>query len=764
MDCGKIKLTQLLEGEFGIEKENVRVKENGEMSLTVHPKSLGDKLTHPYITTDFSESQVEMISPVQENIDEAVGFIKTIHEIVDASLEKGEYLWPQSMPPILPEDENLIPIASYGENGRELESYREHLSAIYGKRKQLVSGVHFNYSLSENVMKVLYQSNTNLVEDYDAFKERVYMKIAANYMKNHWFLVALLGASPALHSSYYKYICKCDDIVNYGKTCYAENATSFRVGRCGYRNEKEFILDYTSFNNYKNSINKLIEDKVINFAKENYSALRIKENSQEKITHLEVRHIDLDPFEASGLSEINLKMVHLLLIYGLLEDDSHYDVTHQKISHHNQVTAADFGLDGRVRMFDENGNSISLQKYLESFYQKLKRKLSVEDLPDDYASAMKEMKRLVEHSESRLSAKILKEMNNTDDYVNWHMSMAQKHRMSVKGKNYNFHGKMDMELSTQLLMREAVKRGVSIELIDRPENFIRLEKFGHEEYVVQATKTSLDNYSSILMMENKVVTKKVLEKSGIQVPKGDSFFDMEKAKSYFQLIKGSSIVVKPKSTNFGLGISILKSNDSVEDYERAVEIAFEHDDTILVEEFVTGREFRIFVIEDEVVGILHRVPANVKGDGLHTIAELVDLKNQDPLRGKGYKTPLEKIAKGEAEAMFLKSQGLDFDSIPEEGQVVYLRENSNISTGGDSIDFTDDIHQSYKDIAVKAMKALNVKITGLDMMIDNIAEPATSDNYSIIELNFNPAIHIHCHPFKGKNRKLNEKIMNALGY
>ena len=100
------------------------------------------------------------------------------------------------------------------------------------------------------------------------------------------------------------------------------------------------------------------------------------------------------------------------------------------------------------------------------------------------------------------------------------------------------------------------------------------------------------------------------------------------------------------------------------------------------------------VIGDEVVGILHRVPANVTGDGLKSIRELVHFKNQDPLRGKGYHTPLEKIQLGEAEDIFLKPQQKNFETVPVNGEIVYLRENSNISTGGDSIDFTDDILQS----------------------------------------------------------------------
>lgn len=281
---------------------------------------------------------------------------------------------------------------------------------------------------------------------------------------------------------------------------------------------------------------------------------------------------------------------------------------------------------------------------------------------------------------------------------------------------------------------------------------------------MQATKTSLDSYVSVLMMENKVVTKKVLERAGISVPGGYEYTSPEAGMADYRLYAGKPVVIKPKSTNFGLGITILKHNYDETDFKAALQIAFEHDNTVLIEKFIPGREFRIFIINDEVVGILHRVPANVTGDGVLNIGQLIDRKNEDPLRGKGYRTPLEKIRKGREEEMFLKQQGMDFNTVPKEREVVYLRENSNISTGGDSIDFTDDIDDSYKAIAVEAAKALNVKITGLDMMIQDIHAPATPDNYAIIEMNFNPAIHIHCYPFKGKNRHLNHKMIKALGF
>lgn len=179
-----------------------------------------------------------------------------------------------------------------------------------------------------------------------------------------------------------------------------------------------------------------------------------------------------------------------------------------------------------------------------------------------------------------------------------------------------------------------------------------------------------------------------------------------------------------------------------------LKLLFKNDNTVLIEEFIKGKEYRFLVIDDEVVGILHRVPANVIGDGEKTISELVEIKNQRFIKRKGYVTPLEKIRLEENAALFLKQQGKDFNYIPKKDEIVYLRENSNISTGGDSVDYTDDIPQKFKKIAVNAARAAGAKICGVDMMLEDYSDENT--NYAIIELNFNPAIHIHSYPYKGK--------------
>ncbi|MDO5517468.1 MAG: bifunctional glutamate--cysteine ligase GshA/glutathione synthetase GshB, partial [Clostridium sp.] len=319
-----------------------------------------------------------------------------------------------------------------------------------------------------------------------------------------------------------------------------------------------------------------------------------------------------------------------------------------------------------------------------------------------------------------------------------------------------------LELSTQILMKEAIKRGIKVDVLDKSENFIRLEKDDKVEYVKQATKTSKDNYVTVLVMENKSVTKKVLREHNIRVPEGIEVNSMEEAQVSAKDYEFKPIVIKPKSTNFGTGISIFSEGTSAENILKAFEIAFKHDNTVLLEEFIKGKEYRFLVIDDKVAGILHRVPANVKGDGIKSIRELVAIKNEDPLRGYHYVTPLEKINLDENAELFLKNQHKDFEYVPHKDEVVYLRENSNISTGGDSIDYTDDIPQKFKDIAVNASKAVGARICGVDMMLEDYRDE--NCDYGIIELNFNPAIHIHCYPYKGKERKIGEEVLKVLGF
>jgi len=747
-----------LDALFGLEKESIRVDKNGKLAQTPHPRVFGNKLKHPYITTDFSESQVEMITPPLPDINQTIGFVETIHDIVSLELA-DECLWPQSLPPILPDDKQ-IPIAKYDEDGKEAEHYREFLAQKYGSKNQLISGIHFNFSYSEKLLDILYRKiNPSL--SYEEFKDEAYLKTIRQMLRMRWLYILLYGSSPVVDSSL-ELKCK---LAPYSIDKDVE-ALSIRNSCYGYRNIGDLYPDYSSVKNFRSSIKQMIEEEKIASSKELYSPVRLKFiKSPEHIAYIELRFIDIDPLTKAGVTKDELSFLHALALYGLLsKEEDNFDVTAQAKANKYHGCVALYGLDEVPCMFEENGEQINIWNEAEKLIRKIMNlfeELGIDK--SEYRDSLLHAMKLVEDPGKRRVYNVLNGIQKTG-YIPYHLAIADSNLRKSRQKDYNFIGLEDMELSTQLLLREAIKRGVSFEIMDKKENFIRLEKNGNIQYVKQATKTSLDNYASVLAMENKQVTKRILEEHGIRVPKGEEYTNVDTAKSDYVRFRGMPVVIKPNQTNFGTGITILKENMDELTFQRAVDIAFEYDSTILIEEFITGKEYRFFIIGDEVAGILHRVPANVTGDGIKSIRELVHTKNEDPLRGKGYHTPLEKIQLGEAEAMFLQVQLKDFDYIPTSGETVYLRENSNISTGGDSIDFTDEIPDSYKQIAIKATQALNVTITGLDMIIPNLTKDASDDNYAIIELNFNPAIHIHCRPFKGKNRKLNEKLMDALGY
>lgn len=325
-------------------------------------------------------------------------------------------------------------------------------------------------------------------------------------------------------------------------------------------------------------------------------------------------------------------------------------------------------------------------------------------------------------------------------------------------------GREDLELSTQLVIKEAASRGHTVEVLDAASNFIRITGNGVTEYVRQATRTSADSYVSALIMENKKVTKLLLREAGIRVPEGRDYTSLEAALADWPAWGASAaFVVKPNSTNFGTAVSILTAPISFEDFRRASEAAFKEDDLVLAEEFIPGKEYRFLVIDGLTRAVLHRVGANVVGDGVSTIAELVEAKNADPRRGEGYRRPLEKIVLGEEETIVLAEAGLTAASVSEAGRTVYLRKNSNISTGGDSLDFTDRVHEGYKDLAAASAAAVGARICGVDMMILDVAAEPTGSNYGIIELNFNPALHIHDFPYRGENRGVEKYVLDAIG-
>jgi glutamate--cysteine ligase len=755
----------LLSGNFGLEKENIRTQLDGQLSLKPHPEIFGDKAKHPYITTDFAEAQVEMVTPPFAKAEEALAFMEALHDLVSLELT-DEILWPYSLPPVLPADDNLIKEAQFTDP--EITEYREYLAHKYGKRKQLLSGVHFNFSFSTKLLQLMYCANPENLS-FRQFRDQVYLKVARYYLKYCWLVIYLTGANCVAHESYIACSKRDKEPLTADSYIFA-GASSFRNGISGYRNLEHFYVSYNSLYEYIADIKQAIADGHIIAAKEYYSQLRLKGHTKagilddlyhNGINYVEIRTLDLNPLTKVGITLESLTLIHLLLVYSLIAPDFVMSDEEYRLANLNQILAADANRNEPIYLHDSVSSQRELRVWGQEFLNQVYQQLSQIGIDSEQLQVLREFQtRLINATPS--AAQIIADKVQQTGYSNYFMGVATDYLSITKANCYKFPGFTDLELSTQVLIKEAVKRGVKFNFLDRQDNFIELCNDTNKHIIKQATKTSLDNYATILAMENKQVTKELLRRSQIVVPQGHSYTELATALADFPLYKELAIVIKPNSTNFGIGVTVFRQPASLAEYQQALEYAFSFDRQVLVENLVPGQEYRFFVIAGQAVAILHREPANVVGDGVHTISQLVELKNQDPLRGSGYVTPLEKIVLGEIENNYLQRNGFTSQSLPRAGQKVYLRDNSNISTGGDSIDYTDLMPKAYRRIATKAAASVGALICGVDMIIREVTNPYPENNYAVIELNFNPAIHIHTYPYQGKDRQVAKKILQAL--
>ncbi len=383
----------LRRGEFGIEWEGLRVHNDGRLSLTPHPEIFGNKLTNPYITTDFSESQIEIITPTFDTIDEAFSFFSFMADLVNSSLDEDEYLWFQSLPCILPES-SKIPIAKY--KGRELAEesmeYRKGLAKKYGLRKQLISGIHFNFSFKEEMIQKLYEniivngdindlgSDSTLNENisYKDFKNNLYLKITRNYIRYVWLIIYLTGCSVAAHDTFTP---ECTDLMdktdNHG-SFYSENGPSFRNASCGYKNLEHLYPNYNSVNEFTDSVRSFIEEGKLSQAKELYTQIRLKPKDprdvlgsldEEGIKYVEIRTLDINPFYKCGLIKKDMDFLHLFLIYLLIAEESDYE-NWQEEAIYNEEKTAEFAYDPDMKLL-KDGEEIGLEHWALSILDEM---------------------------------------------------------------------------------------------------------------------------------------------------------------------------------------------------------------------------------------------------------------------------------------------------------------------------------------------------------------------------------------------------------
>ncbi|KFZ38223.1 glutamate--cysteine ligase [Shewanella mangrovi] len=451
----------------GIEREALRINADNELALTPHPAILGAALTHSRITTDYSESLMEFITPVYTDVEQMLTGLTETHAYAVQHLD-GEKLWPVSMPCYVG-DEQQIPISWYGtsNNGIMKRLYRKGLTYRYGALMQIIAGVHFNFSVSDSLWQTLYQHSDKQTSLCDFISEH-YFGLIRNYRRLVWVLPYLFGASPAICRSFIKdQQTELQFLTHSSGTLYLPWSTSLRMSDLGYTNKEQekLSISYNSLQEYLEGIKAAIKmpskkfadigvkvdgeyrqlnANILQIENEFYAPIRAKRVtrrgekpsealSRAGVQYIEVRALDVNPFSPVGIDAAQVRFLDLFLLYCLMQPSAKVDALGEKEIAANLKAVV---LEGRKPglMLTRSDKAISLQQWLKELFADLSRIAALIDGEDKlYQHTLDDWYQAVENPEMTLSGRIWQTLENSGlDHGTWVRQLAEKyHRQLV---------------------------------------------------------------------------------------------------------------------------------------------------------------------------------------------------------------------------------------------------------------------------------------------------------------------------------------------
>ena len=376
----------LHDAKRGIEKENLRVTAQGRLVQTAHPSTLGASLTHPMITTDFAENLVEIVTEPCITMPALLSQLEQINGYVVSQI-KQEQLWPLSMPPAIERDAD-IRIAEYGRSNSAMlkHLYRVGLSHRYGKRMQIISGIHYNFSAPPALIEALPGLAPELGQDVSA----LYMNLTRNFLRYYPIMIYLFGASPTCDQSLLT-AAKPNFLTQQGETLWGHEATSLRMSSLGYHNPEQgqVIISYDNVSDYANSLlqatrtpygayqnigvmvddhYRQLNDSLLQIENEYYSPIRPKQITQRcerpstalakrGVAYVEVRAVDLDPLHPRGISETQIHFMDVMLLWCLLNPAAPLSAEDNARIRHNVQQVAAYGRRPGLKVATESGDS-----------------------------------------------------------------------------------------------------------------------------------------------------------------------------------------------------------------------------------------------------------------------------------------------------------------------------------------------------------------------------------------------------------------------
>lgn len=353
----------------------------------------------------------------------------------------------------------------------------------------------------------------------------------------------------------------------------------------------------------------------------------------------------------------------------------------------------------------------------------------------------------------------LKSKLNPEEEISFEekMNLAKQYMNDGNETRYSMVKHHKLVAACVCIIKDAISQGIDYKILNEEKSVVQFNLNGHKEFVIEGNKTDRDTYIFPIITDDKLISKQIMADYGLNVPTAtllESEMSQEDIEEIASKFYNRTVVVKPRNTNYGTGITVFNEKASKKEILNAIKYAFRFDTNVLLEEYAKGMEYRFLVIDGKCISIAYRRASSIVGDGKSTINELIDIKNKE----LWHREASSLVKKDDVVVEYLKLQGFDYNTIVPEGKRVYLRTNSNCSTGGEAVDMTDIIPTKFKKVAEKAAKAFDAKICGVDIIIEDLK----SDKYAIVEINDNPGYAINQWPYEGKGERIGLSILELL--
>jgi len=483
----------------GVEKESLRVTPDGRLATTPHPLALGAALTHPHITTDFSEAQLELITGVHPNADACVQELAEIHQFVYRHLG-DEMMWSSSMPCRLPADDE-IPLGQYGRSnvGRLKTVYRMGLSLRYGRRMQTISGVHYNFSLPETALALLQGPGATETARTE-FRTTGYFSLIRNFRRHSWLPLYLFGASPAVCSTFVEGRTHRLQSLS-GDTLYMPHATSLRMGPLGYQSDaqRSLAVSYNSLASYAGSLHHALTEPypqydalgvrsgdggyrqvattLLQIENEFYGTIRPKRRirrgerplhalTERGVEYVEVRSLDVDPFSPVGIDTPTMHFLDIFLLHCLLSPSPPDTPAEIEVIAQNQYRVAERGREPDLAL-RRNGGDVGLRQWGKELLDEcgpLAEALDRAGGASVHREALAAAHDALRDPERTPSARVLREMKQDygDSYIAFALAKSLEHRREFIAKPAT----TDADNRLQQMADESLEQQRAIEAAD----------------------------------------------------------------------------------------------------------------------------------------------------------------------------------------------------------------------------------------------------------------------------------------------------------